>query len=94
MCIGVSRMLRSGGTVLIVGPAGMGKSTLAAQAVGTLRSITGQALPALADLDYRPLAHALGRPQAATVDSHVASGVRRLGCHTRRQAAARVRGTA
>lgn len=49
-------------TVVVRGPAGIGKSTLVHRALRGVPYVVGQSLDLLRDLPYHPLTHALGRP--------------------------------
>jgi DNA-binding CsgD family transcriptional regulator len=58
----ITALLGEGDTVLVRGPAGIGKSTLVHRALRSHRYVVGQSLDQLRDLPYHPLAHAFGRP--------------------------------
>ena len=53
-----------GTTVVVRGPAGIGKSTIVRRSLRTSPFVLGQSLEPLADLPYHPLSHALTRPFA------------------------------
>ena len=53
--------LGKGETVVVRGPAGIGKSTLVRRVLGDRNHHVGQSLEQLGDLPYHPLAHALGQ---------------------------------
>ena len=52
-------VLEGGGSVLLTGPAGIGKSTIANEVIRGRPAAIGQSLASLNDRDYRPLDHAL-----------------------------------
>jgi DNA-binding CsgD family transcriptional regulator len=54
--------------VLIVGAAGMGKSTLATSTLRRRRAVTAQCLEVFRGLPYRPLSHAFQAPLQGTAD--------------------------
>ncbi len=62
----VRSVLRADGAALIVGPAGIGKTTLLRRVVAGVDHVAGQALPAFTAVTYRPLAHALRRDLTGT----------------------------
>ncbi len=54
-------LLGAGATVVVRGPAGIGKSTLVQRALADTPHVLGQSLEPLSALPYHPLAHAFGR---------------------------------
>ena len=57
-------LLGAGTTVVVRGPAGIGKSTIVRRSLRASTFVLGQSLEPLADLPYHPLSHALTRPFA------------------------------
>lgn len=53
-------VLREGGCAVLLGPAGIGKSSLAEQVRRPFSFAVAQCLPAFSQFSYRPLAHAVG----------------------------------
>ena len=57
----VKTRLEDGTTVVVRGPAGIGKTTVVHRALGRRPHVLGQSLEPLGDLPYHPLVHAFGR---------------------------------
>lgn len=75
----VRAVLDAGGSAAIVGPAGIGKTTVLRAALDGLPVRTGAALPSLRGHAYLPLHAALGRELAGTPDEVAASVAAELG---------------
>lgn len=71
-------VIAQGGSVALVGPAGIGKTTLAARVVGDRPAVRAQCLLALQGMPYRPLSHALGATLMGTPDSVATEVANRL----------------
>ncbi len=72
------RGLGAGETVLLAGPAGIGKSFIAREAIGGLDPAVAQCLAAFEPQSLRPLAHAIGAPFAGGLDDIAADISSRL----------------
>jgi DNA-binding CsgD family transcriptional regulator/energy-coupling factor transporter ATP-binding protein EcfA2 len=59
---------RKGRVVVLVGPPGIGKSTVLAAWARTSEPVIARCLPAFSQMAYRPLAHALGQPLVGASD--------------------------
>lgn len=72
-------VLDAGGTAVLVGPAGIGKTTLVERCVRPGEHVVVGCLSAFSAMEYRPLAHAFGQPFVGLADEVATDVVAALG---------------